>query len=60
VLLKVLPLRHLPPMLVISHSVKQATGILLGHLSSFAHLYKLNLEEGDLPDKVLCIFLRSG
>jgi hypothetical protein len=47
-------------MLGISRSVKQATGILLGHLSSFAHLCKLNLEEGDLPDKVLCIFLRSG
>jgi hypothetical protein len=60
VLLKVLLLRHFPPMLGISYIVKQATGILLGHLSSFAHLCKLNLEEGDLPDKVLCIFLSSG
>jgi hypothetical protein len=47
---------HQPPRTV-SHSVGQTTELPLGHLSGPARLHKLTLEEGDLPDKALYIFM---
>jgi hypothetical protein len=50
-LLPTLPLIHLPPMLGIDRRFRQATEILLSHLSGLVFLRKLSLKLGDLPDK---------
>jgi hypothetical protein len=59
-LLPVLPNRHLPPMLGISHHFTQDAGVLLGHLSGPALLRKLALKEGDLLDKAFGILAGRG
>jgi hypothetical protein len=56
-LLLALPFGHHQPPRNISHHVGQATKILLGHLSGSACLRKLTLEEGNLSDKALCVFI---
>jgi hypothetical protein len=58
--LPVLPLEHLPLMLSSSRHVRQATGILLGHLSSPTRLRRLTLKEGDLPNKAIDVFTSRG
>jgi hypothetical protein len=50
-----LPLGLPSPPLGIGRYVAQATGILLSHLSSLAHLHKLTLEKGNLLNKALYI-----
>jgi hypothetical protein len=59
-LLLVLPLKLLLPPLGIGRSARQATGVLLGHLLSPMHLYKLALEKGDLLSKALCILMSKS
>jgi hypothetical protein len=50
---------HLPSTLGIGCHIKQATGILLGHLSGLA-LLKLVHKEGNLPDKAFGILTSKG
>jgi hypothetical protein len=60
-LLKLLSAFHLrdhQPPCTISRRVRQATEFLLGHLLSQARLCEFTLEEGDIPDKTLSIFMR--
>jgi hypothetical protein len=59
-LLPTLPLGLLPPPLGISHHVRQARGVHLGHLSSLARLRKLTLEKGNLLNKAFCLLTRRG
>jgi hypothetical protein len=58
--LSTLPLGHLPSVLGISRYIRQATGVLLSHLSSLAHLRKLTLEKSDLSDKAFCLLSSRG
>jgi hypothetical protein len=59
-LLPTLPLGLLPPPLGISHRVRQARRVHLGHLSSLARLCKLTLEKGNLQNKAFCLLTRRG
>jgi hypothetical protein len=58
--LPTLLLGHLPSTLSIGRGIRQATGFLLGHLSSSAHHRKLTLKEGDLLNKAFCILMSRG
>jgi hypothetical protein len=51
---------HLPSTLGIGCHIKQAMGILLGHLSGPTLLLKLVHKEGNLPDKAFGIFTSKG
>jgi hypothetical protein len=56
-LLLALPLKLLSPQLSIDYSVEQATGVVLGHLSSPTRFHELTLEKGDLLSKALGILM---
>jgi hypothetical protein len=60
VVLSQLVIRLLLPPLGIDRCIRQAMGVLLGHLSSFTRLHKLTLEKDDLLNKALCILTSRG
>jgi hypothetical protein len=59
-LFSVLPLRLLQPSLGVSCHVRQAPGVLLGHISRPTHLHKLALKKGNPPSKGLCLSTSRG
>jgi hypothetical protein len=60
VVLSQLVIRLLLPPLGIDRCIRQAMGVLLGHLSSLTRLHKLTLEKDDLLNKALCILTSRG
>jgi hypothetical protein len=55
-----LPPGLLPSLLGIGHYIRQAPKVLLGHLSSLAHLRKLALEKGNSLSEALSLPVSRG
>jgi hypothetical protein len=55
-----LPLRLLPPLLGVGRCIRQALIVILGCISSLAHLRKLILEEGNSLSEALCLIANRG